>query len=446
MLFKFHFLVIILFNILLSLFCYQNNDRFTSAEIAIPFKSINERDNVVIKTNILGEIKNCSIDITSSEQILYLTKETFNEHNIYDDKKITKKNQDGDNIKGFIKNTNIEFLGNNYHKSVFIKNISSILVKSNDKDKIHSFGFSHFIKEENSLVHSLYNSHLISERQFSILYSYPDWGTLSFGKEGTLVTDMKQLQRQCKAVNSIYWGCHLSGIYIEDIDLPLEDEKIKKNNINIEVNQDTIFDNGSSDVIVPEEVFDFFYKNFFKKSLFDEKKCHLYENHFLKRIICEGLENSRNKNEFEKFKRVHFVFDDVVDIYVLGKYLFDKNKNFKVIFIKKNRNFIIGKIVLSHYYMIYNYDEDRIKFFGMFGGRYLESKMNYNQKINFNLLSNNEYIRYKIPIINKNISPLLKILFIFILIGNFIVFFTLCKIKSKEKKNEPLLPHNKVII
>lgn len=436
---KNNFIIFVLFNIFNNSLCFQNNDRFTSAEIAIPFKTINERDNIVIKTNILGENKNCSIDITSSQQLLYLTKETLKENNILNKNEISLINQDGEKINGYRKNTNIEFLGNEYRKGVIIGNITSIMIKSNKKDKMHSFGFSHFIEEDNSLVHILYNAHLIKERQFSILYSYPNWGTLSFGQEGTLITDMKNLQRECKAVNSKYWGCHLSGIYIENVELPLEDDKIKKNNINIEINHDTIFDNGASDIVVPEEVFDFFYNYYFEKSLFIEEKCRIYENYFLKKIICDKLEKNKNKNDFEKMKRIHFVFDDVVDIYLLGKYFFDQNKNFKIIYIKENENFIMGKVFLSHYNMIYNYDEDKIIFFGMFGGRYLQSKINYSKKIEFKLLTNNEYIRYKIPKINENIFPLLKLLFAFILIGNIITFLTLCKINEKKKEREFLL-------
>ena len=446
MLSKVFFSIFVISIIIADSFCYQNYDKFTSAEIAIPFKVLNERDNVVLKTNILGEIKNCSIDITSSKQLLYFSKQEFKEKNLYNKKLPSIISQDGDKIKSYIKKNDIEFLGNKLRKSLIVKDVSSLMIKTKDENKIHSFGFSHFIKEEDSIVHSLYNSHLISQRQFSILYSYPDWGTLSFGKEGTLVTDMENLRRQCKAVNSKYWGCHLSGIYIENIDLPLEDEKIKKNNNNIEVNQDTIFDNGVSDVVVPEEVFEFFLKNFFKKSDFEEKKCKIYEKHFFKKIICNGLNNDRNKNDFEKFKRVHFVFDDIVDIYVLGKYLFDKDKNFKIVYVKKNDKFIIGKSVLSRYYMIYNYDEDNISFFGMFGGRYLESKMNYKEKINVNLVSNKEYIRYKIPIIKGNIVPLLDIVFIFLFIGNVFILYILYRLKTKKRNNETLLPHKKTYL
>ena len=432
--------------IIVDSLCYQNYDKFTSAEISIPFKVLNERDNVVLKTNILGEIKNCSIDIASSEQLLYFSKKAFKEKNLFDKKVSSIINQDGDKIKGYIKNNDIVFLGNKLRKSVIVKDVSSLMIKSKDENKIHSFGLAHFIKEENSIVHSLYNSHLISQRQFSILYSYPDWGTLSFGKEGTLVTDMKNLRRQCKAVNSKYWGCHLSGIYIENVDLPLEDEKIRKNNNNIEVNQDTIFDNGVSDIVVPEEVFDFFLKNFFKKSDFEEKKCKIYEKHYFKKIICNGLSNDRNRNDFEKFQRVHFVFDDIVDIYVLGKYLFDKDKNFNIVYVKKNDKFIIGKSVLSRYYMIYNYDEDNISFFGMFGGRYLESKMNYKEKVNVNLVSNKEYIRYNIPIIKENIVPILDIVFIFLFIGNAFILYILYRLKTKKRNNETLLPHKKTYL
>jgi len=443
MFFKVFFSVFVISIIIADSFCAENYDKFTSAEIAIPFKVLNERDNIVLKTNILGEIRNCSIDITSSEQLLYFSKKIFKERNFFDKKLNSIISQDADKIKGYTKKNDIEFLGNQLRKSVIVKDISSLMIKTEDRNKIHSFGFSHFIKEEDSIVHSLYNSHIISQRQFSILYSYPDWGTLSFGKEGTLVTDMKNLRRQCKVVNSKYWGCHLSGIYIENVDLPLEDEKIKKNNNNIEVNQDTIFDNGSSEVVVPEEVFEFFLNNFFEKSDFEEKRCKVYEKSFFKKVICNGLNNDRNKNDFDKFKRVHFVFDDIVDIYVLGKYLFDKDKNFKVVYVKKNENFIIGRSILSRYYMIYNYDEDNISFFGMFGGRYLESKMNYKEKANINAASNKEYIRYKIPTIKESGIPLLDIIFIFLFIGNVSIIYILYRLKSKKRNNEILIPYNR---
>ena len=425
-------------NYIFSLFLYLINifsssclliyDKFTSAEISIPFKSISDRDNVVIKSNIFGETKNCSIDITSSEQLIYLSKKAFNSMNLDNNKYISLINQDGEKIEGYIKNTDIEFCGNEYRKSLFIENINSILIKSNSKNKIHSFGLSHNIVEENSIVHTLYNSHLISQRQFSILYSYPNWGTLSFGKEGTLVTDMKNLQRVCKAVNSTYWGCHLSGIYIEDVELPLEDEKIKKNFINVEINQDTVFDNGTPNVIVPNEIFQFFLDYYFEKSLFTDKKCKIYENYFYQKVICEKL----NKNDFEEMKRIHFIFDDLVDIYLLGKYFFDKNKNFEIICVKNNDNIILGKVFLSHYYTIYNYDENTITFFGMFGGRYLDSKINYQKKIQTKIFNNLEYIRFTIPKINKNYFSLLKILFGFLLVGN-VAIFIICKTRKKKK-------------
>ena len=244
-----------------------------------------------------------------------------------------------------------------------------------------------------------------------------------------------RMLRQCSAVKGPYWGCHLSGIYIENVELPLEEEKIRKNNKNIEIDQDTIFDIGIKDVIIPEEVFDFFVKYFFDEKLFKEKKCEILENNEYKKIICKGIIKNKNMNEFEKFSRVHFVFDDVVDIYVLGKYLFDDEKKFRVICIKENRNIILGTSFLSKYYMIYNYDEDNIKFFGMFGGRYMEQKLDYDNKIENKLISNMEYLRYKIEITNENTIPMFKIFFIFLLMGNAILFFALCKInKNKRKK------------
>ena len=434
---KDNMILCVLICLLFPFICFQNGDRFTSAEIAIPFKTLNEKETVVLKTNILGEQKNCSIDITSSEQILYMSKSYFPEEKSLNNKEsLSIIDQKGNKINGYRNNVSIEFAGNEYRKGITINNINSILIKTEDESKIHLLGFSHDIKEENSIVHQLYNSKFITQRQFSILFSYPNWGTLSFGEEGTLIKDMKdRMLRQCSAVKGPYWGCHLSGIYIENVELPLEEEKIRKNNKNIEIDQDTIFDIGIKDVIIPEEVFDFFVKYFFDEKLFKEKKCEILENNEYKKIICKGIIKNKNMNEFEKFSRVHFVFDDVVDIYVLGKYLFDDEKKFRVICIKENRNIILGTSFLSKYYMIYNYDEDKIKFFGMFGGRYMEQKLDYDNKLENKLISNMEYLRYKIEITNENTIPMFKIFFIFLLMGNAILFFALCKInKNKRKK------------
>ena len=262
---KYNMIILVLICLLFPFICFQSGDRFTSAEIAIPFKTLNEKETVVLKTNILGEQKNCSIDITSSEQILYISKPYFPDKKSLNNKEsLSLIDQKGNKINGYRNNVSIEFAGNEYRKGVTINNLNSILIKTEDESKIHLLGFSHDIKEENSIVHQLYNSKLITQRQFSILFSYPNWGTLSFGEEGTLIKDMKdRMLRQCSAVKGPYWGCHLSGIYIENVELPLEEEKIRKNNKNIEIDQDTIFDIGIKDVIIPEEVFDFFVKYFF---------------------------------------------------------------------------------------------------------------------------------------------------------------------------------------
>ena len=433
----------ILFTLFLSLItpliCFQNGDKFTSAEISIPFKSLNEKDAVTLKLNILGEEKNCSIDITSSEQILYVSENYFPKEILQNEELFSFSDQNWNNIDGYKTNISLQFVGGKYRKSLTINNIDSLLIKTKDESKIHSLGFCHNIKPENSIVHQLYNSHMIKKRQFSILFSYPDWGTLSFGEEGSLVSHFeKDLSRQCSAVKGPYWGCHLSGIYLENIDLPLEDEKIRKNNVNIKIEQDTIFDINIGDVLVPSEIFDFFYNKFFDKKLFDEKRCTLYDNGKIKKIKCEGLEKNHNINEFEKFSRVHFVFDDVVDIYVLGKYLFDDKKNFKIVCIKENKNIVIGKSVLSRYNMIYSYDDDTIKFFGMFGGRFMKQKLDYDLTMKNYLISNVEYHRYSIDKISKNIFPLFKILFALVIVGNAILFYAVCKTNKKNKKKKLL--------
>ena len=78
---EFNMFIFLLICLLFPLICFQNGDKFTSAEIAIPFKTLNEKEAIVFKTNISGEEKNCSIDITSSEQILYISNQHYPDEN-----------------------------------------------------------------------------------------------------------------------------------------------------------------------------------------------------------------------------------------------------------------------------------------------------------------------------------------------------------------------------
>ena len=54
---KCNMILLVLICLLFHINCFQSGDRFTSAEIAIPFKTLNEKETVVLKTNILGNKK-----------------------------------------------------------------------------------------------------------------------------------------------------------------------------------------------------------------------------------------------------------------------------------------------------------------------------------------------------------------------------------------------------
>ena len=142
-------IIIFIYLFIIPTLCFQNGDKFTSAEIAIPFKTLNEKDSVVFKTNIFGEEKNCSIDIISSEQILSISNGHFpDEKSLKNSEFLSIINQDGNIIEGYRKDVSIEFSGDKYRKGITINDIYSILTKTNDESKIHSLGFSHNIKKK----------------------------------------------------------------------------------------------------------------------------------------------------------------------------------------------------------------------------------------------------------------------------------------------------------
>ena len=74
---KFIHIILLVVFLIIPLICFQNCDIFTSAEIDIPFKTLNENDTIILKDNILVEEKDNSIDITSSKQLLYISYDYF---------------------------------------------------------------------------------------------------------------------------------------------------------------------------------------------------------------------------------------------------------------------------------------------------------------------------------------------------------------------------------
>lgn len=440
--FSFILFTIIIFtniNIIISL---DNDNRFTESEIQLTFKVANDRDSAVIRSNILGEIRNISVDITSDQHILYLSKEMWKEQNFTSLKKTSIITQDGQSLNVFLKKVNIGVGGGTtFRKSYLIENLPTFLSLTKDKKKFHSIGLAHEIDDQKSIINRLYNQKLITKKQFSVLYSYPDWGSLSFGEEGKIVSAMPKLMQKCKAVKSKYWGCHLNGIFFGDFNKTTNDEafvdinKVEK----IKIDKETIFDYGIKFIIVPEEVLNFFIEKYFKEFLY-EGKCKIYQDYFLTKISC-------NEEVVSKTKRIHFVFDDVIDVHLFGKYLFDKENNFLIISEKGNSNFIFGKTFLSRYNMIYSYDEDMITFFGMFGKDKLnqplfsskkEEKKIINEKekkienVNVDVSVTNDYIRKEIPKINKNISWLLKGTIALLGIGILVIILAFIKIKRKK--------------
>ena len=400
---------------------YSLKDDFTSSEVDLSIKRIN--DVLIIRNEVFGSISNCTIDITSDQNIIYLPKKKFKE---------ISKNQE---IKNYITQdkTTIKYIpyninnfiidGNGYSRDqkVSIKNLNSYLTIQKNKNQINTLALSHYINPNNSIVHQLYNNHIISKRQFNILYSFPNEGTLSFGKEGSFMRDMKNFIRECKAVEQKYWGCHLSGFF--------------NGNYSIKINRDAIFDNVQKYIIVPLEFFEYLKKNIFEEYL-KQKKCKIYENYFLQKIICD-------KEIKENFEIMHFIFDDNVDLRLYSKDLFDEQNSVIIIYEKQNIEFIFGISFLSNYNIIYNYDEDKIKFFGA-GHSYLDKKIDYkdsislsNENKNEKKLNEGEYFRLKIPIINGNIFFLLKLLLVIIIFGFIVIIKIVCD--SKNIKKEKLL-------
>lgn len=372
----------------------NKNKGFTSAEIDFIFQTESTLDSLVIKSEVFNEKKGASIDLTSNKQILVFSSE----------KKVDMKNanekmiitQDNQKIKTYQTKSNIILSGETkYVNKITLNNFPTYVhFTKNDNPtftQYHRLGFAHDIIESDSIIHYLYKERKIWSRQFGLLFFQNDEGLLTFGFEGEFLNQQNLFKKKCKAVRSKYWGCKLTGIYFsKDIQYNNKSEVVlNDDNMAVKINEKTIIDNKIKEIVVPYEVFKYFVNNYFINQI-KGKKCEISEDDYYKKIKCKDLA------ALNQLQKIHFVFDEYVDISIDGKKLFDfdnENSTFLIVYLKESSHFVLGKSFLEKFHTLFNYDDDSITFAEYIGVDKLEKKIDYKNQINVRQISEENYKR-----------------------------------------------------
>ena len=407
----FNIIIIVFIYIINNINSYFKKDRFSEAEIALNFKSNFSNSLIILPSQINNNFQNISIDLLNN--INYY----INNNNKNLNKQITKFN-----------NISLGFKYNNFNITNFpFKEISSAKINKH----LPTISLAHFYEDiSNSLTHQLFYMKKISTLQFSILFSYPDYGTLSFGETSNFIRDMnkKVFKHTCKVPlsekNNVMWSCFLSGIFFgKFFETNEKDDYIINKNLSraAKINKNVYFNPNNNFIIVPYEIILYLKENYFKENI-NKNFCRLENKEKMFKFICRKFIQ-------EKLEFIHFVFEDEKDFFINPKNLFDEENYFKIICVEGNSKIIFGYPFLRQYVNIFNYENDTITFFGIQNKIYIK-KIDFDKEIIIK-----DFLNDKQTKLNEYESKnnLFKIEIIIILI--LVIFFIIYLIFKKENKN-----------
>lgn len=377
--------------ILFSL-CISFSSQADDAELSLNFKSNFTFSSIVSSFNTDQYKLNISIDIASDNNILFIPDDNSQSG---PQSQITYKSNIFDEVTSvsYIKG-NVFLFADNHNKTqyavkVLMYNVPDPSMNNITDDHIPMsfFGLSRKIDPQFSLVETLFNMKYITKKQFGIVYSYPFWGTITFGEHDDFIREMSKhlmekvpvYQINNKKYNS-KWTLKLKGIFFgeEGIDRDVNDKYTVNGTTTraVELNLPMYISTVETNIIVPCEVVDYLNEYYFYQ-LIGENSCRLENEKGKKYFRCR-------KSIGDKLEQIHFVFGDL-DLLISAKRLFNKQGIFSMMCYSEraNTDFILGYYFLKSFYTTFSYEDDTISFFSLLGKIKL-NEITYLNKIDLN--------------------------------------------------------------
>lgn len=207
-----------------------------------------------------------------------------------------------------------------------------------------SIGFSYKINEHYSLVHRLYESGFVSERNFGFsLNSTYDY-MMTVGGIPKQYKEKYPFVGKCEAIESYKWGCKMKNVYI--------------NNIIYHNSAEFYFDIQKNKTLAPKSFFVFLRNQIFNDYL-DKKICISVTINLVQHFICEC-------KDLDNFPKLSFYFNKKLTV-TLEKsqlfYIINDRCFFSIHNNLKNDAWVFQLNFLNNTYINFDYDNKSIKVF-----------------------------------------------------------------------------------
>ena len=269
---------------------------------------------------------------------------------------IELKLDDEKNIKGYISFDRVYTKNSFLFRGVFLSVIESNHYEDGGMIGLGYYG-SHF-EQRHSFINQLYWNGLIYHRVFTKNYNSNEQCTITFGEIPKEIVNNYKKYGRCPALNKevngkFYknrkWECEINGIYFGDI---------YNETYVFELNARASFFSFRKRALVPQDIFDFFEKNYFY-GLIQSKKCE--------RVIIGKYDTIKCKKQIIEGPKINLIYGDWVMSLPIDK-LFTYNKNtesYEFMFYHKQNfeNWSLGRPVVRLFHMVYDYQNQEIGFY-----------------------------------------------------------------------------------
>ena len=332
------------------------------------------QENEYLPINFKTELNtsSCIISLTHNDEKMNISIDISNENNFF-----INSIKNGSDKEVFLISDN----RNTRHLAIELK-----MDHINKSNSITTIGLSRGIDNSLSLIDELYDKKYITKKQFSLLYSYPNWGTLSIGEDDEFLKELTVslsdhvplYKTKNKKLNK-KWTVMLNGIMFGEEGLTQEGKNLYHVDSNItravEVNIPMYFSTVEPHIIVPCEIIDYFEKYYFINHI-KEGSCRKENENGIIFFRCR-------KSVGDVLEIVHFIFGNL-DLVYSGKRLFNTQGQFSIMCKKGfKQEFIFGYYFLKNFHVTFSYETDTVSFFSLLGKIKVE-KIEYMNHLVYN--------------------------------------------------------------
>ena len=225
-------------------------------------------------------------------------------------------------------------------------------------------------EEKYSFINQLYHNGIIFHRVFTQNFEKGDQGIISFGEIPKNIVDDYKNYGRCPALHKIVdgkkvknrkWECEINGIYFGD---EYDESKVKKYE-----NTRASFFSFRQRALVPQDVFDYFEKNYFDKYISDGT---------CKKFSVKNYDIFGCKNILEDAPKINIIYGDwVMSLPPSKLFSYKKTSELYEFIIYHQTNFeswSLGRPIVRLFHMVYDYQNQEVGFYSKEDVKYINKE------------------------------------------------------------------------